>query len=227
MVAHVGFRGIDRLGAASLVIETAGAGGELLAAIAQIGDALRAAGRVDDSVGRLRAVHAWLDDHKRDIERRANLIDVADGTYGPYVPSMLLRAGPVPGNDDGRCNPNQGSWLGRRACSVSNHWRGPTQAAVVVSAAVAVSFCAAATAGVCAGAVGEAVVTGGIGGAAGVARYQISSGDHTLKGYVHNGVNGALIPQGSEGFGRYLAENPAGAHSAAMTMSDWLMFPFR
>src|SRR4051794_3516766 len=91
----MGVQGIDRELAAGLELSLAGAAGALRNAAADVTDAMRWADVCDDVSGRLRRIVDWLDGEKRDLERRAYLIDVPDGAYGPFLPSMLVLPGPV------------------------------------------------------------------------------------------------------------------------------------
>ncbi|MEU6851532.1 RHS repeat-associated core domain-containing protein [Actinacidiphila alni] len=74
--------------------------------------------------------------------------------------------------------------------SITKHWRGITQVAIVVTATVAAGLCTAATAGACAGA-GGILISAGIGAAASVANYEIGGGPHTVKGAAQQAAIGA------------------------------------
>ncbi|MCX4742892.1 RHS repeat domain-containing protein [Streptomyces antibioticus] len=84
---------------------------------------------------------------------------------------------------------------------VKDHWRGITQAGVIIVGTVAIGVCTAATAGVCAGA-GGIIMSGAIGVAQGVATYGVSGGEHTATGYIQAGSIGGLSGAGAAGVGK-------------------------
>lgn len=95
-----------------------------------------------------------------------------------------------------------GLWgFGSIVHSVTKHWRGITQVAIVATATVAAGLCTAATAGVCAGA-GGFIISAGIGFAAGVGSYEVGGGQHTVKGALQQGAIGAASYGGAAAVGK-------------------------
>jgi hypothetical protein len=67
------------------------------------------------------------------------------------------------------------------------------------------------------------VVTTGIGVGTGVVTYQLSSGEHTLNGYLGHAAEGMVIPQTEPG----VIVKVAGRAESGMKLTEWVLYPIR
>jgi RHS repeat-associated protein len=80
---------------------------------------------------------------------------------------------------------------GEAVSFLGNNWRPIAKWTIIGTAVVAGSICAAATAGICAGA-GGVLVMGAIGAGQGIAIHAVAGGENTVGGYARAGIEGAV-----------------------------------
>ncbi|HEX8002584.1 MAG TPA: RHS repeat-associated core domain-containing protein [Mycobacteriales bacterium] len=151
--------------------------------------------------------YEWLGAKTRAADNPGGIVLMGVRLYNP-VTGRFLSVDPVPGGSDNRydyaghdptnafdldgrrCSSTRRnkSWWSKRACSISNHWRGPAQVAVTIAGTGVAGACTGITLGL--GAVACAAGAGA--GTAGAVHALGSKSDKSLKGYGKAAGFGAL-----------------------------------